>query len=911
MKPPPAPRGLTVLVALFLVSLPGTHACAQPPPAAWPAPTSQSKPWTRWWWLGSGVDDDNLGRLLTQFRDAGLGGVEICPIYGAKGYEDRFLPYLSPAWVDRFEFTVTKAHSLGLGVDLTTGTGWPFGGPWVSDQDASSSLILSRQSLAEGDSLKDPPTRAPLVAATALDQAGRSRFLTQAIRDGSLQWTAPKGTWTVYLAQRKGPIQKVKRSAPGGEGNVMDPLSAKAMDHYLERYESAFAGRKNWPRAQFHDSYEYYGASMTPDLFRAFKAARGYDLSEQLPALSGAGPAEIVSRVKSDYRQTVGELHESYLQRWNAWTRSHGGLSREQAHGAPANIEDLYASADIPETEVFGEPTPGLAPMVKFASSAAHVTGKPLASSETFTWLGEHFQVPLSALKPEIDFLFLNGINHIFFHGIPYSPADAPWPGWLFYASVNFGPEGGLWHDLPGFLSYATRCQSVLQEGKPSSDILLYFPVFEFWQTPEDLLIPFKTPGEWMAASAFHADALELGRRGYAYEEVTDRLLSAASADSRGTNLAGLSYETIVIPSCEVMPVETFAKLVALARSGATVAFQGKLPDDVPGYNTFQERRAALRRLVSALPAGTLDAAGVRRVPLGQGLLLVGNDLGALLEYARVRRESMADLGLQCIRRQRGDGFDYFIVNGTRQPVDRWIPLATPAKAALLMDPQQSARIGAAAIRPGHDFGTDVYLQLGAGESVILRTSAEALASGTPSWSYLSGLGKPLPIDGAWSVSFTQGGPVLPRPYATRNLGAWTDQDDPQAKRFAGTAAYAIDFTVDPGVAADWVLDLGKVCDSARVSLNGHDVGILWSDPARCRVGPYLVRGLNHLIVEVTNVAANRIADLDRRKVGWKAFYEINFVNKDYHPFDASGWPLRPSGLIGPVRLLGQQRLEP
>ena len=911
MKSLSGPRGLPLFLCLLAGLLPAARLPAQSLVAAWPSPTSQNRPWTRWWWLGSGVDDTNIARLLTQFRDAGLGGVEICPIYGAKGYESRFIPYLSPSWVDRFSFTVAKARSLGMGVDLTTGTGWPFGGPWVSDEDASSSLVLTQQVLGPGDSLKAPSGKGPLVAASAVDPTGMTTSLTASIRDGRLTWTAPKGTWTVFLAQRKGPIQKVKRSAPGGEGNVLDPLSEKAMEHYLARYESAFAGRKDWPRAQFHDSYEYYGASMTPGLFSAFKAARGYDLRDQLPALSGSGPAEIVSRVKSDYRQTVGDLHEAYIARWNAWTRSHGGLSREQAHGAPANIEDLYASADIPETEVFGEPTAGLAPMVKFASSAAHATGRPLASSETFTWLGEHFQVPLSALKPEIDFLFLNGINHMFFHGMPYSPADAPWPGWLFYAAVNFSPEGGLWHDLPGFLSYATRCQSILQGGKPSSDVLLYFPVFDFWQTPDDLLIAFKTPGEWMANSPFHAAAMALAQRGYAYEEVTDRLLSNASVDGHATSLAGLSYQAIVVPSCQVMPVETFAKLVALAQSGATVIFRDALPDDVPGYGSFQERRAALRRLVSALPSGSVDTQGVRHVPVGQGLVLVGKDLEALLAAARVRRETMSDLGLQSIRRDRGDGFDYFIVNATSKAVDQWIPLATPAKAALLMDPQASDRIGSAAIRQTSGEPTQVYLQLGPGESAVVRTTTGSLPMGTPPWSYLAGQGAPVPIAGTWSVTFMEGGPVLPRPYSTRQLGSWTDRDDPEAKRFAGTAAYETDFTLNPSEAKDWVLDLGRVCDSARVTLNGHDVGILWAEPTRLSVGAYLVPGVNHLVVQVTNVAANRIADLDRRKVPWKAFYEINFVNKDYHPFDASGWPLCPSGLEGPVRLLPQRTLNP
>src|SRR5439155_9465101 len=114
-------------------------------------------------------------------------------------------------------------------------------------------------------------------------------------------------------------------------------------------------------------------------------------------------------------------------------------------------------------------------------------------------------------------------------------------------------------------------------------------------------------------------------------------------------------------------------------------------------------------------------------------------------------------------------------------------------------------------------------------------------------------------------------------------------------------------FDRPPGAAADWLLALGRVCASARVRLNGRPVATLWCRPFRVAVGEYLRPGRNTLEVEVTNLAANRIADLDRRKVNWKSFHEINFVNLKYEPFDASKWPLRDSGLLGPVRLIPVQ----
>ena len=103
----------------------------------WPAITQQTKPWTRWWWQGSAVDKSNLTAAMQQYQQAGLGGLEVTPIYGVKGAEDKFIDFLSPKWMEMFQYTVSEAKRLNLGIDMATGTGWPFGGPWVEDKDAS------------------------------------------------------------------------------------------------------------------------------------------------------------------------------------------------------------------------------------------------------------------------------------------------------------------------------------------------------------------------------------------------------------------------------------------------------------------------------------------------------------------------------------------------------------------------------------------------------------------------------------------------------------------------------------------------------------------------------------------------------------------------------------------------------
>jgi hypothetical protein len=170
-----------------------------------------------------------------------------------------------------------------------------------------------------------------------------------------------------------------------------------------------------------------------------------------------------------------------------------------------------------------------------------------------------------------------------------------------------------------------------------------------------------------------------------------------------------------------------------------------------------------------------------------------------------------------------------------------------------------------------------------------------------PKWTYTEPTGQPTTLAGKWTVKFIQGGPDLPASFETTKLQSWTDQPDDRAKAFAGTALYTTTFDAPAG-ATRALLDLGKVCESARVRLNGKDLGVLIMPPYRLALDD-LKPTANTLEVEVTNLSANRLRDLDRRSVKWKIFSDINVVSIDYKPLDASQWPLRPSGLLGPVTL--------
>ncbi len=889
----------------------------------WPEITSQTKPWTRWWWMGNAVSKPEIERQLILLADAGFGGVEITPIYGAKGYEDQYIDFLSDGWMEMLEYTIVKADSLGMGVDMNLGTGWPFGGPQISPEFASSRLILQHYEVKKGEPLSEKilikePRQVPedvyLLAVVAYFRSGRISDLSGNVsEDGSLKWI-PQEDCEIVAAFNGKTRQTVKRAAPGGTGWTLDHFSKEALDVYLARFDSAFAKIHKKPRAFFNDSYEVYGSTGTKNILEEFEKRRGYDLRDHLPSMNASDTSDMAKRIQSDYRETFGELLlDEFTKPWTAWSSNHSSKTRNQAHGSPANIIDLYAVADIPECETFGSsyfPIPGLRRdsadirpvdpdpvMLKFATSAANVYGKPLASSETFTWLGEHFKVALSQCKPELDQVFLSGVNHVFFHGTTYSPETAGWPGWLFYASVEFVPNNSFWPHLKGLNQYIARTQSVLQSGVADNDLLLYWPVYDIWHTSgrPDMQISIHNIDEWLHPTAFYKESTRLMSDGFLTDFATDNMLKAMSTKDGLLNAGGGNYKTLVIPSCDKLPLETLQEITDLAKNGATIIFQS-LPNDVPGYHDLDNRRTAFHDILNNLQFENVN--GLQVVNVGTGKILLSSDIAKALKAQNIHGEPLAATGLKFVRRSADGDIYYFLVNHSANAIDQPVALKADKKSVILMNPD-NGQIGLLEAEANGQY----RIQLESGQSVILRCTDKETA-GMATWKSVENTRRTLELAGPWKISFADGGPALPKDTVLKTLTGWTNLAHEDYVNFSGTGIYETRFTIDGEPADEYLLDLGKVAESASVWINDREVGILWSIPFQARVGGFLKSGENSIKIEVANLMANRIRYKDRQGVEWRRFHEINFVNIDYEPFDASSWEPMLSGLFGPVRIV-------
>ena len=832
---------------------------------SWPEAGTETKAGVRWWWLGSALNEADMQWSLRQYAQAGIGTVEITPIYGVQGNEANELSFLSPPWMRMLQAVEDEARERGILVDMNCGTGWPFGGPTTPIEEAACKAVFLVDTVLAG--------HAPVRQLDSREQP----FARQLCERRHPLTEGRQLVIRLYMSRTR---QMVKRAAPGGEGYVIDHFDRQAVRHYLERFDKAFANNATTlPHSFFNDSYEVYGANWTPTLLSEFRRRRGYALEDRLPQLLGL--QDDGNQTLSDYRETLSDLLlENFTQQWTAWAHAHNALTRNQAHGSPANLLDIYAAVDIPEIEGFGLSSFGIkglrtdhgytrkndsdVSMLKYASSAAHVMGRPHVSSETFTWLTEHFRTSLSQMKPDLDLMFTCGVNRMFFHGTCYSPPSAPWPGWKFYASVDMSPTNSIWRDAPYLMQYIERSQSFLQMGQTDNDFLVYLPVRDMWRQrlapgERGLLMQFDIHSMARKAPQFIRSIQRIDSLGYDCDYISDRQLQRVRVvDGQLLTEGGTRYRGLIIPS------------------GTTID----------------------ERLRSTLSAITSQAAH---------LVIYGEDDAQMSRLAKAE-PMRSQLHLRAIRRQNDSGHHYFIANLTPADVDAFVPLAVAYAAATWFNPMDGST------RPATIDSGRLHIRLRSGESRILLTQGTGQRPALDA-SHASG---PIMVHAPsyvpqcidltarpWTLSFLSSAPKVDKTFRLPRLQTWETLDDDSVRATMGTGVYTTTFSMKARDAEGaWNIELGDVRESARVYLNGKFLGCAWAAPFSLSCQDALRKGKNTLRIEVTNLPANRIAELDRQSYPWRRMKEINVVDINYKSTKYNRWTPVPSGLNSEVKLV-------
>lgn len=729
--------------------------------------------------------------------------------------------------------------------------------------------------------------------------------------DGSLTWQVPPGQWTIMrFGMRNNGM--VTRPAPvPGLGFECDKLSTRALASHLEHFHGKIFDKlgsidTSTPGglAAIHiDSWEMGAQNWTDNFREEFHRRRGYDPLPWLPAYTGkvVESPEATEAFLFDVRLTAQELVvENHAEAAKAFAHSHGlALSIEPYDMNPTSDIDLGAVADIPMCEFWSK---GFGFNSAFscleATSIAHVTGKNVVQAEAFTAdPGEGWRQYPGSMKAQGDWAFALGINRFFYHTFAHQPLpENLLPG------MTMGPYGVHWdrHQtwwpmVTDYHKYVARCQAVLQQGQAVADIL--------FMTPEGAPNVFVPP-----PSAVTGDAVLPDKRGYGFDAVSPlQLKQARVKDGQITFPRGASYKMLVLPNVDSMTVGMAGTISRLIKDGAVV--MGHQPTHSPS-------------LADRLQGGG-DAAKPQIVGKLQGDAGAGNDgnslyppyesTSAVLRALNVAEDFSGDPAIRYHHRVDGDTDVYFLSNKTTDTVRSQCSFRTTAGAPQVWNPLTGEVRG---VEFKSDKGrTMVDLTFGPTESCFVVFSPDA--AGAAARDAAGNRQELMTLEGPWKVQFDPklGGPA---DVEFDKLVDWTARPEAGINYYSGTTTYTKTFQLDAdaGVTSGPVyLNLGTVKNLARVSLNGHDLGVLWTDPWEVEVSKHLLPGENVLQVVVANLWANRlIGDLQYPDTGltstaWPEWLKqgkpqpgerVTFTT--YNPYKKDS-PLLPSGLIGPVRL--------
>ena len=902
--------------------------------AAFRTPPAAARPWAYWWWVKGNVDEATIARDLEAMKAKGFAGLLM---FDARGYHESHVPpppsrmaFMSPEWRRMLRFAMAEAGRLGLtmSVNLSSCAG-ALKGPWDVGDDAPKRLVWAtaevtgptrfREALPRGDwgrfrdvallaarRAEPPPKRVTEV----VDLTGRVDA------KGRLTWDVPAGRWLL--------IRFASAVMPGREDEV-DILNAQAVEGHFNRMGRALiadAGPLAGTTLTHFYSVSWEGAipTWTTGFDAEFARRRGYALRPYLPVLAGltVTSREVSDRFLRDYRRTLGECfmdgcygtlrrlcNEAGL-RWHS--ESGGPWNRKLPVFGHADQMAFLGRNDMPQGEFWHR---GRA-LNRPAAMAAHLYGRPLASTEAFTHMRDHWSAWPAALKPDADAAFCDGVNHFVWHTFTCSPPEFGKPGIEYFAGTHVNPNVTWFEQAGPFVAYLARCQLLLRQGHPVIDLCCY--------TGERPYLHWGRGEQWSAKPTL---ALP---KGCEYDLMnTEVLLGRLSVEGGSLALPeGMRYRVLVVDLEEAVAAPAaLRRIVELVEAGATVVLGTRRPARAPGLRDYPACDAEVRRLAERLWGKSEGTP--RRRSLGKGTAIAGMSLADALQGEGIAPDVV---GPWRYAHRRADGADiYFLAGEGRAEVSFRVRGREPE----LWDPCTGRIRDALCYRSTDDGRTAVPLSLPAGGSVFVVFRRPALGrhlvEPPPEGAEILGRSaggarlriwrKDRDLVGPWRVDFAPGWGA-PASVTFETLIPWNEHPSEGIRHFSGTATYRQTFDLTAEQARRPVrLGLGTVRHIAAVRLNGTPLGVVWTAPWRTDLTGVAKAGRNALEIDVTNLWVNRLVGdaalppekrLTRTNVPMLPRGSTLRSYRGYKPEH----PLTPSGLLGPVALeLGEERNIP
>lgn len=753
--------------------------------------------------------------------------------------------------------------------------------------------------------------------------------------DGRIDWEVPEGNYLIMRFGYTGTGIRVSTYSPGGDGWAIDYMSKDAMDlQYDHTAGKLLQDLKPLGLSSLKylhdDSWELGAANWTHRFDALFRQANGYDILPYLPVLTGRimESRDVSNRFLYDFRRTIADLiWENHYQHFRNRAHADGcGIHPEGGGPHPAPIDALknVGVNDIPMGEFWirastHRVTPESRLYVKQPASVAHIYGKRFVQAEGPTSIGPHWEEDFAYMKPTLDRVYCEGLNRLVIHTYTHSPEEAGIPGNEYFAGTHFNPNVTWWKQAPAFLTWNSRISFMLSQGLFVGDVCYYYGD----NVPNQ--VPLKHVKEGLG-------------EGYDYDICNTQVIldRMTTRDGKIYLPDGMSYEVLVLPERIGMTPEVIAKLEELVAGGATII--GPKPVTSVGLRGGEKAAAKVKK--------TADAMWGKTISFGKGFVYTdGTEREILLEKGVqpdfTYKSNQPEAFIDYIHRKTDEADIYYVANRNEWPEyahvsfrvkekmpELWNPITGEITDCPIYTAENGRMTMPLFLEP---FGSVLVVfrkEVGAHYKEITRNGISLFPElptdlpGAPFIIQANGrLSFMLPgeyvlttsigetknftvdkipeinIRAPWQVSFDPawGGPANT---VFHSLTRWDTHADPGIRYYSGTAVYTNTFEINSEQYKDQrvYLDLGEMYNLAEVHINGKSAGVWWQPPFLGDITDFLENGVNKLEIKVVNLWPNRLIG-DHFLPENERFTKTNVVKfvKEY--------PLRPSGLVGPVNL--------
>jgi len=884
-------------------------------------PAADARPMVRWWWNGNCVVQDEIKRELALLKNAGIGGVEINSIgmpSHAKETNVRPLKWAGKEWCNMVKTASMEAKELGMIADLIVGSGWPFGGRFLNDNETIQRLNIKRemvkanttididlkkyfsnQNSSETDASEDKRfTEVMAVKLIPLNISSPDEVvdISSELKDNHLTYKAGPKDYVLTFLYKERNFRSVSVGSPGADGPVMDHYNTAAVEGYLNRLKvlekETGMSLSKLIRALFCDSIELSGSNWTDDMKEQFVSRNGYDVTPWLPFIiqhynqenrytTTAEMAVKIKRIQYDFYNTIIDVFlERFTTVFQKFCTENGVLCRYQAYGHPFYMGLFQGNMipDIPESNnwIYSRgrdeaeipqytwvQNHGYMLWNKAASSGAHIMGRKITSNEAMTNTQGVFRTSLETIKQSDDINFITGMNHSVLHGFNYSPPEAGFPGWVRFGTY-FSEQNTWWKFFRNWTDYNARLSSVFQNSRPDPEIAILGRLRDCWGE-YGLTRSFVNEKPWYYARLWEP----ISNLGNSCDYIHQPVLETSEIVGQELICGEMSYKAVFLTDVESMTPAAAKKLHDFARAGGKVVFIGCTPDRSLSFRDAAENDRIVKESIESILAER-NVLEVTAPEKEEDFIQWTNTIFRQIELDPQVKISNPVSYLYSLKHESGKKTIWFFANSHRKKaVEFDASFKTGSKIPYVWLPSSGERF---AIESSEN--DKLHIRLDALESALIVFEEEKID--LPIYEFKPPVTNANGFKTSWDVKFEHvNGEVF-----NRNLDQLINfgtSDDEAIRTFSGTVTYSAMFENGGNIR---YVKLQNVNEGvSELFINGKPAGMKWYGNHCYDITPFVREGMNKLEIKLTTTLANYCMSLDDNPAAeaWTRSYKQPF----------------------------------